>query len=113
MKTLWCRRPRNNKRTVVFYILHFRMALCIFKYGGEIMATPHFKSLAYQRIQEEVDQNNRIVCVVSALGGVTEILLQMVRTASNRQSCDDCIAHLITLHTDHCKTLFDGLGAYA
>ena len=59
------------------------MKLVVLKFGGTSLAdVPQIKKIA-SKVKKEVNQNNKVVVVVSAMAGVTNNLIDLVNSTSN------------------------------
>lgn len=82
------------------------------KFGGSIMWSPHRKHLALQRIQEQIQQKHQSIGVLSALYGVTDMLVHAIEqcTQETKEKPFDIawwIHNLEQHHLDHCEELFE------
>ena len=62
------------------------MKLVVLKFGGTSVAdVPQIKKIAF-KVKEEVNQGNKVIVVVSAMSGVTNNLIDLVKTTSETPS---------------------------
>ncbi len=62
------------------------MKLVVLKFGGTSVAdVPQIKKIA-SKVKKEVNQGNRVIVIVSAMAGVTNNLIDLVKTTSEKHS---------------------------
>ena len=65
------------------------MNLVVLKFGGTSVAdVPKIKKIAL-KVKKEVDKSNRVIVVVSAMAGVTNNLVDLVKTTSEISFCSE------------------------